>query len=161
MLQVAPLTKQSFTKVTDQTNRVMNALLQEPKDAETICVQAEEGDEAPAEGTFLVEGSSEVIVQQGYLTLVAGKYCIDNLTLALIQRANGFEDRASFERALSQKPADGTTQSKSPPPPPGNRCAPPSASEQEQINQCGMSCGLHQGSGNHQCVKDCVNRICR
>ena len=99
--------KQNIAKVGGQWKRVVDAIAEASKDeVGTICVLTAEGEEAPAEGTFLVESSAvAVTVQQGFIAPSAGKYCIDKQTLALIQRANGFADTASFEQALAGKTA--------------------------------------------------------
>jgi hypothetical protein len=94
--------KQSKSKVHSQMDRVVKAIRSAPQDAETICVQAEVGDEAPAEGTFLVDGKVST-VQQGFVAQGPGQYCMPKQSLLLIQRANGFADGASFERALMGK----------------------------------------------------------
>jgi len=99
--------KQNIAKVGGQWKRVVDAIAEASKDeVSTICVFAAEGEEAPAEGTFLVESSAvAVTVQEGFIAPSGGKYCIDKQTLALIQRAKGFADTASFEQALAGKTA--------------------------------------------------------
>ena len=82
LLQTNRIGKQNLDKVTSQINRALAAIGKDTND-KTICVEAEEGDEAPAEGTFLAEAdSSAVAVQQGFVAPVAGKYCIEQQTLA-------------------------------------------------------------------------------
>jgi len=105
--------KQNLAKVDGQDGqwkRVVDAMAAASKDEiGTICLFAAEGEEAPAEGTFQAESSEvAVTVQQGFMAPSAGKYCIDKQTLALIQRASGFADTASFEHALAGKAAMST-----------------------------------------------------
>ena len=55
--------KQNLDKVTSQLNRALAAIGKDTND-KTICVEVEEGDEAPAEGTFLAESSTVAVTVQ-------------------------------------------------------------------------------------------------
>lgn len=83
--------------------RAAEAIRTADENAENICVKADAGDVAPVAGLFSMDGDDAFEVQGGYTAPKPGLFCIPRGTMALVERAHGFESRKALEAALAKK----------------------------------------------------------
>lgn len=83
--------------------RAAEAIRTATEDADDICTKAETGDVAPVAGLFEMDGDDAFEVQAGYTAPKPGVFCVSKETMALVERAHGFESRTAMEATLTKK----------------------------------------------------------
>jgi len=67
-------------------------------DSDNICVTAKKGDMAPINGQF-----DGLEVAGGYVAMESGTFCVDESTLALVQRSWGLSSEQEFDEVVKKK----------------------------------------------------------